>query len=171
MICGDRLGRARLGHRRAHLERGHVALEARRLGLGELEVRHAELARLGQDRVVDVGDVAHHAHLVAELLEAADQEVVGEVLRRVPEVRRVVGRDPAHVHPHRVRRVERHDLAPRGVVEAQGHAGTTLAATARWCRSPTTSSDAAGEVGVDLRRRGPRPRGTTESGVAQPVQS
>ena len=79
---------------------------------------HAELARLGQDGVVDVGDVAHHAHLVAEVLEPADQEVVGEVGRRVPEVGRVVRRDPAHVHPHRVRRLERHDLAPRGVVEA-----------------------------------------------------
>ena len=28
---------------------------------------HAELAGLGQDRVVDVGDVADHPHVVAEL--------------------------------------------------------------------------------------------------------
>ena len=60
------------------------------LRLGQLEVRHAELARLGQDRVVDVGDVAHHPHLVAELLEPADQDVVGEVRRGVAEVGRVV---------------------------------------------------------------------------------
>ena len=33
--------------------------------VGELEVRHAELAGLREDRVVDVGDVAHHPHLVA----------------------------------------------------------------------------------------------------------
>ena len=101
----------------AHLERVHVAVEARDLGRGELEVRHTELARLGQDRVVDVGDVAHHAHLVTELFEPPDQQVVGEVGGRVAEVRRVVGRDAAHVHPHEVRRLERDDRAPRGVVE------------------------------------------------------
>ena len=61
---------------------------------------HAELAGLRQDRVVDVGDVAHHAHLVAELLEPADQEVVGEVGGGVAEVRGVVRRDAAHVHAH-----------------------------------------------------------------------
>ena len=53
-------------------------------GRRELEVRHAELTGLGQDRVVDVGDVAHHAHLVAELLEPADEEVVGEELAACP---------------------------------------------------------------------------------------
>ena len=103
----DRLGRARLGDRRAHLERVHVGAEARELGLGELEVRDAELAGLGQDRVVDVGDVAHHAHLVAELLEPADQEVVGEVRGRVTEVGGVVRRDAAHVHAHDGARLER----------------------------------------------------------------
>ena len=81
---------------------------------------HAELAGLGQDRVVDVGDVAHHAHLVAELLEPADEEVVGEVRGGVAEVRGVVRRDAAHVHAHDRRRLERHDRAPRGVVEAHG---------------------------------------------------
>ena len=82
------------------LERVHVGAEAGHLGFGELEVGHAELAGLGQDRVVDVGDVAHHAHLVAELLEPADEEVVGEVGGGVAEVRGVVGRDAAHVHAH-----------------------------------------------------------------------
>ena len=72
------------------LERVHVGAEPRELGVGELEVRDAELARLRQDRVVDVGDVAHHAHLVAELLEPADEQVVGEVGGGVAEVGRVV---------------------------------------------------------------------------------
>ena len=67
------------------LERGHVALEARHLRRGELEVRHAELARLREDRIVDVGDVAHHAHLVAEVFEPARQQVVGEIRRGVTE--------------------------------------------------------------------------------------
>ena len=37
----------------------HVALEARLLTGGQIEVVDAELARLGEQRVVDVGDVAH----------------------------------------------------------------------------------------------------------------
>ena len=75
----DRLGGAVVGQRRAGVERVHVGPEARQLGLGQLQVGHAELAGLGEDGVVDVGDVAHHADLVAELLEPADEEVVGEV--------------------------------------------------------------------------------------------
>ena len=86
----DRLGRTGLGDRRAHLERVHVAVETSHLRLGQLEVRNTELARLRQDRVVDIGDVAHVAHLVPELLQPADQDVVREVGRRVTEVRRVV---------------------------------------------------------------------------------
>ena len=74
---------------RAHLQRLHVGAEPCDLGLGELEVRHTELPRLRQDRVVDVGDVAHHARLVTEILEPADQQVVGDVGRSVPEVERV----------------------------------------------------------------------------------
>ena len=69
----DRLGRARLRVGGAHLERVHVAVEARHLGFRQLEVRHAELTRLGQDRVVDVGDVAYVLDLVPELFEPADQ--------------------------------------------------------------------------------------------------
>ena len=113
----DRLGRPRLGDRRAHAERVHVRVEPGDLGLGELEVRDAELAGLRQDGVVDVGDVAHHPHLVAELLEPAGEDVVGQVGRGVAEVGRVVRRDAAHVHPHDVVRRERDDLPARGVVE------------------------------------------------------
>ncbi len=91
--------------------------EPRDLRLGELEVRDAELAGLRQDRVVDVGDVADHPHLVAELLEPAGEDVVGQVRRRVAEVGRVVRGDPADVHPHDVLGRERHDHPPRGVVE------------------------------------------------------
>ena len=116
----------RLGDWRPHLERGHVAVEARHLGFGELEVRDTELARLGQDRVVDVGDVADHAHLVPEILQAADQQVVGEVRRGVAEVRRVVRRDAAHVHAHRLRRLERHDRASCRVVQPDAHRRETL---------------------------------------------
>ena len=57
-------------------------VEARRLLGGEIEVVHAELAGLAQDVVVDVGDVAHAAGLVAEVAQPPLQHVVGEVGRR-----------------------------------------------------------------------------------------
>ena len=60
------------------------AAEAQLSGADSLEI-----AGLGQDRVVDVGDVADVLDLVPELLQPADEEVVGEIRRRVPEVRRV----------------------------------------------------------------------------------
>ena len=109
----DRLRRARLGDRGAHPERVHVGAEARQLRLGELEVGHAELTRLRQDRVVDVGDVADHAHVVAELLEPADEEVVGEDRGGVAHMRGVVGGDAADVHAHDRPDLERHDRAAR----------------------------------------------------------
>ena len=65
-----------------HVERRHVVVEAGDLGGGQVEVVHAELAGLAQQVVVDVGDVAHAAGLVAEVAEAALQHVVGEVRRR-----------------------------------------------------------------------------------------
>jgi len=114
----DRFGRTRFRDRFPHLERGHVGVEARHLRRRQFEVRHAELASLRQDRVVDVGDVAHHPHFVTEVFEAAHEQVVREVRRGVAEVRRVVRRDAADVHPYHVRRLERHDRPLRRVVEA-----------------------------------------------------
>ena len=105
----------------------HVAVEPGHLGRGQLQEVHAELAGLGQDRVVDVGDVAHHPHAVAEVLEAADQQVVGQVGVGVAEVGAVIGGDPAHVDPHlrgRRGRLEGHHGPPRGVVQAHGSEAT-----------------------------------------------
>ena len=98
----------------------HVTVEPGRLGRGQLQEVDSELAGLGQDRVVDVGDVAHQPHLVAEVLEAADQQVVGEVGVGVPEVGAVVRGDAAHVDPHlfgRRGRLEGHHRTACGVVQ------------------------------------------------------
>ena len=113
----DSFRRARLGQRRSHVESFHVGVESGHLGLGEIQIRHSELARLRKDRVVDIGDVAHHAHLVTEILEPASKEVEGEVGRGVAEVGRVVGRDPADVHADDRGRLERDDRASRRVVQ------------------------------------------------------
>ena len=56
---GDGRRGPRLGEHRQHVERGHVLVEALHLAGGQVEVVHAELARLGEERIVDVGDVAH----------------------------------------------------------------------------------------------------------------
>ena len=92
---------------------------------GQVEVVHAELLRLAQQRVVDVGDVAHAARVVAEIAEAALQHVVGDVDRRVTEVRRVVRRDAARVH--------RDELGP-------GSNGTTALRAVSYRRMGTTRS-------------------------------
>ena len=123
----DRLRRPRFGDRRAHAERVHVGAEARQLFGCELEVGHTELPRLREDRVVDVGDVAHHPHLVAELFEPPGEQVVRQVRRGVAEMRRVVGRDPADVHRDHGPDVEVDD-APLCRVEDPHSAGRVVEA-------------------------------------------
>ena len=87
----------------------HVALEAGLLAGGEIEVVHPELAGLGEERIVDVGDVADALHRVATVDQPALQHVVGDERRRVTEMRRVVRRDPARVHQHVVVGLEGND--------------------------------------------------------------
>ena len=79
------------------VERVHVPVEPGLLGGGQVEVVHAELAGLGEQRVVDVGDVAHALGVVAEVAQAALQHVVEQVDGGVAEVGGVVGRDAARV--------------------------------------------------------------------------
>ena len=90
---------------RQRVERFHVALEARLFAGRQVEVVHAELARLGEQRVVDVGDVAHALHRVAHVDQPPLQHVVEDERRRVTEVGGVVGRDAARVHRHDVVRL------------------------------------------------------------------
>ena len=139
----DRFGGFRLGHRRAGVERFHVAMEAGGLGRGELEVVDAERSRLRQDGVVDVGDVAHEPHRVAEVFEPADEQVVGQVCAGVPEVGRVVGRDAAYVDVDDLTGREGHDLALRGVEQSQWHGreGSSRA----WAIAPAPLSGDGGQ--------------------------
>ena len=112
----------------------HVALEAGLLAGGEIEVVHPELAGLGEERIVDVGDVADALHRVAPVDQPALQHVVGDERRRVTEMRRVVRRDPARVHQHVVVGLERHDGLPRGVVQLHGPGTHSEGATTRGSR-------------------------------------
>ena len=119
--AGDRLGGPRLGHWRAGVERLHVAVKARGLGGGKFEVVDTQRPGLRQDRVVDIGDVAHEPHRVAEILEPPDEQVVGEVGVRVPEMRRVVRGDAAHVDVDNWSGCEGHHSASRSVEESHWH--------------------------------------------------
>ena len=76
--------------RRQQAERRHVGVEAGHLLGGQVEVVDAELARLAQDVVVDVGDVADAPGLVAEVPEPPLQDVEGQVDRGVAEMGGVV---------------------------------------------------------------------------------
>ena len=66
----DRRGRPRLGVRPKQPECLHIGLETGDLTRREVQVMHAELARLAQDVVVDVGYVAHAQGSVAEIAQA-----------------------------------------------------------------------------------------------------
>ena len=88
---------------------------------GQLEVVNAELAGLGEDRVVDVGDVANHVDLVAQVLQSTDDEIKRQVGEGVSEVGGVIRRDATDVHGHRGAGFEGDDLVPRGVVQAHSH--------------------------------------------------
>ena len=87
---GDRRRRTRRRRDRQRVQGHHVALEASLLAGRQIEVVDAELARLGEQRVVDVGDVADALHGVALVDQTALQHVVGDERRGVPEVGGVV---------------------------------------------------------------------------------
>ena len=128
----DGRGRPRLGIGAEQPERLHVGVEAGDLTGREVEVVHAELARLTQDVVVDVGYVADAKRLVAEVPQPPLQHVVGQVDRGVAEMGRVIGRNPAGVHRDHFARSEGDDLAPSSVVEP--HQRRQVADRARGCR-------------------------------------
>ena len=111
----------RLAERRQQSQGAHVELKARRLVVGEVHEVDAELARLAQDVVVDVGDVAHAMGLVAEVAQAALDDVVGDVGGGVAEVTGGIRRDAARVHGDDRPGLERHDLLASGVVQADRH--------------------------------------------------
>ena len=113
-----------LAERGEHVEGTHVGVEARRLLRGQVEVVHAELARLAQDVVVDVGDVAHALSPVAEVPQPPLQHVVGDVRGSVADVGGVIRRDAARVHGDDRPRLERHDLPPCRVIQAH-HVGAS----------------------------------------------
>jgi hypothetical protein len=76
---------------------------------------------LGQDLVVDVGDVGDDGDLVAQVRQPAAQDVEDDLLADVPDVRRRLHGEAAVVdrHPARHHGLEVADRARAGVVDAE----------------------------------------------------
>ena len=92
-----RLHRADQPGGRQHPQRLHVAPVPGDLPVGQLPpVLAVPLGPL-QQRIVHVGDVLHVGHLVPGVQPGPDQQVPGDVGRRVADVRGVVRGDPARV--------------------------------------------------------------------------
>jgi hypothetical protein len=119
----DMLGRTRLDRRRQHAERRDVRVELLQRAFGDLADRHAALRRAGIDLVVHVGDVADIGDVLrpVEVAQKPEQQVEDDDRARVADMRVVVDRRPADIHPY-VRRIDRDEvlLRPRlRVVELQ----------------------------------------------------
>ena len=119
----DRLDRADEVLGRQHAQRRHVLAEQRRLAHAEDDPVLVVAVGALEQRVVDVGDVLHVVDGVAGVPPHPVDQVEGQVGGRVPEVRGVVGRDAADVHPRRLVGAGGHDLAAGGVVDLEDGPG------------------------------------------------
>ena len=122
----DEGGRARLPGRRQRAERAHVlVVPGRRLGGDRLD-RPSALGGPRVDLVLDVGDVAHvgDLRLAIDVAQQPEERVEHHHRPGVADVRAVIDRRPADVHPH-VGRIERHEALlrsrPRVVEFDLGH--------------------------------------------------
>ena len=116
-------GRGRLVGGRQHVERGVGPVELARHVVGQVPPRAALLGRLGEDLVVDVGDVADERHLEALVDQPPAQHVEVDRRAHVAHVRLRLHRQPAHVHarPALLQGDEVADVARGGVVEPESH--------------------------------------------------
>jgi hypothetical protein len=78
----------------------HVGAEEVDLGGPQVAPVHAVTLGSFEQRIVDVGDVLHEVDPVPVVEQGPVDQVEGHVGRRVAEVRRVIGGDPADVDPH-----------------------------------------------------------------------
>ena len=110
-----RLDRPDVPRGRNDPQSGHVVAE--QLGVTLCNDGPVESVPRGtlQQRVVDVGDVLHVADFQALVAPHPHEGVEGQVGGRVPQVGRVIRRDPAHVQPR--------DAVERGAVDEPARGG------------------------------------------------
>ena len=102
---------------------GGVELPLEALGPGPPRHRRLGGGGLAEDLVVDVGDVADEADLLAAALEPAAQDVEGDAAAHVADVGRALDGGTTQVDRHQAgggRGGQRHDGAGGGVVHTQG---------------------------------------------------
>ena len=132
---GDVLGRARLDIGRQRQEGSGIVVELGGGALGQLADRYALRLGGGVDLVVDVGDVAHVAHMSGAIDRAqhAVEHVERDDRAGVADMRQVIDRRPAHIHADIARVQGREPLlaARERVVEDEGHGLERRALSAR----------------------------------------
>ncbi len=95
-------------------------------GRGDLVDRHAALLGAGDDLVVHVGEIAHIGHVIGpvDMAQQPVEHIEHDDGPRIAQMRAVIDRRPADIHPH-VGRIERLEILLRaggGVVEFdRGH--------------------------------------------------
>ncbi len=131
-LFDDVAGSARLDAGRQHVEHAHHLVEAQRVALHDLHGLHLLQARLLGDLVlaahVDValemphiGDVAHVAHLVADVLQVTKNDIEADEGAAVAQVHVAVHRRTAYIHAHLAghQRFERLFLSRQTIVNDQ----------------------------------------------------
>ena len=76
---------------------------------------HVKFTSLGEQRIIDIGYVAHALHRAARIHKSTNQHVISNERECVPEMSCVIRRHATHVHLHVVARREVNDLSSRGV--------------------------------------------------------
>jgi hypothetical protein len=126
---------------RAPSQRAHIDQKAALVSLTQGAPRFSVARRSLQDRFIDVGDVLDVVDLPTSGFQMAEEDVEEQKRPGVAEVRRVIGRDAAHVQGHRpLGDPEDGATCSPGIVEAQ-HADRvpstcSLTASTQYPRSP-----------------------------------
>lgn len=76
---------------------------------------HVKFTSLGEQRVIDIGHVAHALHRATRIHKPTNQHIVSNECERMPEMSCVIRRHAAHVHLHMIARREVNDLSSRGI--------------------------------------------------------
>ena len=153
---GDVAGGRRLVGRRGDVERGVGVVQLALHRGGEVVPGPALCCGLGQDLVVDVGDVADEGDLETEVAQPALQDVEGDARAHVPDVRLRLHGQAAQVETGLplLEGDEVADFARRGVVEPEGHpASLGMSRAGAPHREINPRSDPVATVHVELLTR------------------
>jgi len=117
---GDYVRRAGIDVGRTHVQGHHVLNKVPRPAVAQRQPVLAHFLGPAQGVIVDVGDVLHVAHRVAEILPVADQGVKAQVGKGVAQVGRIVRGDATDIDGcHLVQRRKGLNLPGPLVIQSQ----------------------------------------------------